>query len=102
MGSLAKVPFASAAGLAETTVGLNTVANRERAFNQAAAAAASQLNQAGYLGEGREVKYSIEQGTHTPVVQVVDSQTKEVITQWPPAYLLQLAAELKKRAQETG
>jgi uncharacterized FlaG/YvyC family protein len=102
MGSFAKVPIASAAGLPESTLRLNTVPKEERVFNQAVAAAAGQLNEAGYLGAGREVKYSIEQGTHTPVIQVVDSQTKEVITQWPAAYVLQLAAEMKTRAKDPG
>ncbi len=62
-------------------------------LNRAISAAVGKLNEAGYAGEGREVTFSIDQSTRKTVIKVIDTSTKEVITQWPPEYLLQLAAE---------
>ncbi len=46
-----------------------------------------------YPGEGREVTFSLDPATKAPVIKVIDTATKEVISQWPPEYLLQIAAE---------
>jgi uncharacterized FlaG/YvyC family protein len=90
-------PVGSLTAAGDTTAGSNPASQETRVLNQAVTAAATKLNEASYLGEGREVQHSVAPGTHTPVIKVVDTQTKEVITQWPPEYLLQLAAELKTR-----
>jgi uncharacterized FlaG/YvyC family protein len=71
----------------------NATTSGERAFNVSVATAVRQLNDAGLAGDGREVTYSIDAATREPVVKVIDSQTKEVINQWPPKYALALAAE---------
>lgn len=65
----------------------------DRTLNRAISAAVGKLNDAGYAGEGREVTFSIDQSTKKTVIKVIDTDTNEVITQWPPEYLLQLAAE---------
>jgi uncharacterized FlaG/YvyC family protein len=70
-----------------------TTTSDERAFNFSVATAVRQVNGAGLAGAGREVTFSIDAATHQPVVKVIDSQTKEVIDQWPPKYLLDLAAD---------
>jgi len=62
-------------------------------LNRAVFSAVRQLNDAGYAGEGREVTFSVDPATKIPVVKVIDSSTKEVIRQWPPEYLLEIAAE---------
>jgi uncharacterized FlaG/YvyC family protein len=72
---------------------VHPVQTDERAFRHAVLAAVRDLNQAGYAGEGREVTYSIDPGSRKPVVRVVESETKEVITQWPAEYALAIAAE---------
>ena len=87
---------------AETPLRSNPVSRGERTLNQSVAVAAGKLNAANYLGEGREIQHSIAPGTHTPVIKVVDTQTKEVIAQWPPEYLLQLAADLKGPTRDSG
>jgi uncharacterized FlaG/YvyC family protein len=102
MGLFSSAPITSSSASAETTFRANPASQAERTLNLAVSAAAGQLNEASYLGEGREVQHSIAPGTHTPVVQVVDTKTKEVITQWPPEYLLQLAAELKATTKDSG
>ncbi len=68
-----------------------------RSLNRAVSSAVSQLNDAGYAGAGREVAFSVDRATRLPVVKVIDSTTKEVIEQWPPEYLLAMAAETAAR-----
>jgi uncharacterized FlaG/YvyC family protein len=74
----------------------------ERALNRSIAVAVQALNEAGYVGQGREVTFSLDQATRRPVVRVVDTATKEVLQQWPPEYLLQLAADAKRLTRDSG
>jgi uncharacterized FlaG/YvyC family protein len=64
-----------------------------RSLNQAVSNAVRQLNEAGYAGEGREVTFSLDPATKSPVIKVIDTGTKEVISQWPSEYLLEIAAQ---------
>lgn len=79
----------------------NTTAE-ERAHNRSVSAAVQTVNTSGFAGDGREVTFSIDQATKRPVVKVVDTLTKEVIQQWPPEYLLQIAADAKKLTRNSG
>jgi uncharacterized FlaG/YvyC family protein len=74
----------------------------ERALNRTVAIGVQALNEAGYVGQGREVTFSVDPATRRPVVKVVDTATKEVLQQWPPEYLLQLAADTKKLTRDSG
>ena len=74
----------------------------ERAFNLSVSAAVQTVNTAGTVGDGREVTFSVDQATKRPVIKVIDTSTKEVISQWPPEYLLQLAAESNKLTRNSG
>jgi uncharacterized FlaG/YvyC family protein len=69
---------------------------QERSLTRSVSAAVQALNDAGYAGAGREVTFSLDKATRRPVVKVIDTFTKEVIQQWPPEYLLQLAADNKR------
>jgi uncharacterized FlaG/YvyC family protein len=60
------------------------------------------VNDAGYPGDGREVTFSVDQATKRPVIKVVDTSTKEVLQQWPPEYVLQLAADAEKLTRDSG
>ena len=60
------------------------------------------VNDAGYPGDGREVTFSVDQATKRPVIKVVDTLTKEVIQQWPPEYLLQFAADVRRLTRDSG
>jgi uncharacterized FlaG/YvyC family protein len=75
--------------------GQSNISTEQAAYNRSVASAASAVNQSGILGENREVTFSVDQSTHIPVVRVLDTDTKEVIEQWPPEYLLQMAAQTK-------
>jgi uncharacterized FlaG/YvyC family protein len=74
----------------------------ERSLTRSVSAAVQTLNEAGYAGDGREVTFSLDQATRRPVVKVIDTFTKEVIQQWPPEYLLQLAADTKLLTRDSG
>jgi len=74
----------------------------ERAFNRSVSAAVQTVNSAGSAGDGREVTFSVDQATKRPVIKVIDTATKEVISQWPPEYLLQIAAESQKLSRNSG
>ena len=74
----------------------------DRELTRSVAAAVQTLNNAGIPGEGREVTFSLDQATKRPVVKVVLTSTKEVLQQWPPEYLLQLAADTKKLTRDSG
>jgi uncharacterized FlaG/YvyC family protein len=75
---------------------------QERALNRAVSAAVQTVNSTGAAGDGREVTFSVDQATKRPVIQVVDTATKEVLNQWPPEYLLQLAADSSKFTRDAG
>ena len=61
-------------------------------FRPDVSAAVAKLNDSGFFGASREVTYSFDRATHQPVVRVLDTQTKEVINQWPPEFALELAS----------
>ena len=71
-------------------------------MNRSVSAAVQTLTDAGYPGNGREVTFSVDQATKRPVIQVVDTSTKEVLEQWPPEYLLQIAADVDKITRDSG
>ena len=76
--------------------GQQNISTEQAAYNRSVASAAGAVNQSGILGENREVTFSVDQSTHQPVVRVLDTNTKEVIEQWPTEYLLQMAAQTKQ------
>jgi uncharacterized FlaG/YvyC family protein len=73
-----------------------------RVFNRSVSRGVQTLNEAGYVGEGREVTFSVDSATKRPVIKVVDTATKEVVQQWPAEYVLQLVAETNKLARDSG
>jgi hypothetical protein len=92
-------------GLASTAVAIVPAPDpgtEARALNRSVSAGVQAVNDAGYLGDGREVTVSVDQETKRPVIQVVDTSTKEVLQQWPPEYLLQIAADTQKLTRDSG
>ena len=49
------------------------------------------LNKSELLGQQNELTYTIDRDTRRPVVKVVDRETKAVLFQIPPSYVLELA-----------
>jgi flagellar protein FlaG len=95
-------PIQAIAGTVSTVTPLTVPTTAERALSRSVSAAVQRVNDAGYPGDGREVTFSVDQATKRPVIRVVDTSTKEVIQQWPPEYLLQIAAEVDKLTRDSG
>jgi flagellar protein FlaG len=77
-------------------------ASADRTLNRAVSVAVGKLNASSYAGEGREVTFSVDPTTKQPVVKVIDTATKEVIRQLPPAYLLQIAGDDASGTRNSG
>lgn len=73
----------------------NTVTAQERLRMQAIVSAVQVVNQAGLAGDNREVAYSMDSATRQMVIRVVDTQSREVIAQWPSDVVLRLAEHYK-------
>jgi flagellar protein FlaG len=58
--------------------------------------AVKSVNEAELLGQGRELTFAMDRQTKKPVLKIVDKETKEVIRQIPPEYVLRLADELER------
>jgi uncharacterized FlaG/YvyC family protein len=95
-------PIQALAGTASPIIPAVIPTTAERALNRSVSAAVQTLNAAGYPGDGREVTFSVDQATKRPVIKVVDTSTKEVLQQWPPEYLLQIAADADKLTRDSG
>src|SRR5579883_2107089 len=78
------------------------ISTEQAAYNRSVASAAGAVNQSGILGDNREVTFSVDQSTHKPVIRVLDANTKEVIDQWPPEYLLQMAEQTRLAERDSG
>ena len=68
---------------------------QQRAERTALVLATKAANELQSFGPTSEVTFSIDRVTHKPLLQIVDRQTREVIAQLPPEYLLRIAAQLK-------
>jgi uncharacterized FlaG/YvyC family protein len=53
------------------------------------------LNAAEMFGQQNELLFHMDRQAHRMVIQVVNRQTQEVVTQVPPEYLLRLAQDLQ-------
>ena len=67
-----------------------------RQTRETLAKAVLKANKANIAGVGREVTFSIDSTTRRPVVKVVETDTKEVVAQWPSEDLLRLTQELDR------
>jgi uncharacterized FlaG/YvyC family protein len=64
--------------------------------NRALIQAVKVVNEAGTLGNNKEVTFQIDRTTKLPVIQIVDRSTNQVVDQIPSEYILQLAQNLGK------
>ena len=55
------------------------------------------MNETEFFGQSSELTFSLDPGTHKPVLKLVDKRTQEVIRQIPPEYLLRLAEDFNRR-----
>jgi len=74
---------------------LDTNSRTSSSGRQALASAVSAINQSG-LWPGRELRIRTDTSTHSLTVQIVNSETDEVMEQIPSELALRLASELKQ------
>ncbi|HET8549348.1 MAG TPA: flagellar protein FlaG [Bryobacteraceae bacterium] len=55
------------------------------------------VNESALFGDEYELTFSLDRGTRRPLLQLVNRETREVIRQIPPEYVLRAARELSKR-----
>ena len=75
-----------------------TAPAEQQTQNREVIQAVKALNGAEMFGQNNELQFQKDPQTHRMVVKIVDRKTKEVISQIPPEYVLQLAAD--SRAQK--
>jgi flagellar protein FlaG len=87
-------PISANIPLAPATTALPERTAQEREAAQNVVAAVKTLNQSQIAGTDREFSISIDPQSKRPVVQIVDSTTREIIDQIPSKYILDVAASL--------
>lgn len=60
--------------------------------------AVATVNSTAQFGDNTELRIVTDSDTHRPLIQLVDRDTREVVRQFPPKYVLRMAAELEKLA----
>ncbi len=70
----------------------------QAAANRDLVQAVKTVNAAGGLGNN-EITFQMDRTTKMPVIRIIDKDTKEVVDQIPPEYILQLAATLGTHAE---
>jgi flagellar protein FlaG len=55
--------------------------------------AVKKVNESAFLGNENELTFVLDRETKKPLVRIVDRETKELIRQIPPEYVLRLASE---------
>jgi uncharacterized FlaG/YvyC family protein len=98
--SVAAIQGIGSAGIAASAGPVATT--EERALNRSVSAAVQTVNESQVLGADRSVTFSFDQATRLPVVKVLDTSTNQVVEQWPPEYILQLAADARKSTRDSG
>jgi flagellar protein FlaG len=66
---------------------------QQRAEQHRLIQAVESLNKSQLFGQSSELTFSFERNSRKPVLRIVDKETKEVIRQIPPEYVLRLAEE---------
>jgi len=59
--------------------------------------AVRKLNETEFTGPDRELVFSFDRETRRPLVKIVNRETREVVQQVPPEYILRLAEEQADR-----
>lgn len=55
--------------------------------------AVEKINGAQLMGQSSELEFAFDRHTKRPIMRIVDKETKEVIRQLPPEYVLRLASD---------
>jgi flagellar protein FlaG len=84
-------------GIAAVLPAAPPVSPEQRAEQQRMVQAVKAINEAELFGDTSELTFSYDRPSRKMVLKLVDRETKEVIRQIPPEYLLRLAEEIATR-----
>jgi flagellar protein FlaG len=70
----------------------------ERAEQSRLVQAVRAVNESGIFGSSDELQFSIDQSTKRPVIKLIDKDTRQVVRQIPPEYILRLAEDTDRIA----
>ncbi|MBM3810678.1 MAG: flagellar protein FlaG [Acidimicrobiia bacterium] len=59
--------------------------------------ALKKLNESELLGNNHELTFVMDRETRRPLVRIINRETKEIVQQIPPEYVLRMAEELNSR-----
>lgn len=89
-------PIVIPAGVTQTTTPAQTP---EQASDRSKLVqAVKTVNDTKSFGENSELTFVLDPTTRRTLTRVIDSQTKEVLMQIPPEYVIRMAEELKQNA----
>ena len=74
-----------------------TISPDKSAQNREVVQAVKALNQSEMFGEENELQFQRDQTSKQLVIRVVNRKTKEVVSQVPPEYVLELAQSFKNK-----
>jgi flagellar protein FlaG len=66
----------------------------QQAQNRDLIQAVQAINQTDLMGSGNELSFALDRESGRAVIRIVDTDTKEVIQQVPPEYVLRMAEDL--------
>jgi uncharacterized FlaG/YvyC family protein len=69
----------------------------QQAENRNLIQAVKKINEAGIMGSNNELTFVMDRATRRPLVRIVNRETKEVIKQFPPEYLIRMAEDFDPR-----
>jgi flagellar protein FlaG len=84
-------------GIAAVLPAAPTVSPEQRAEQQRMIQAVKAINTAELFGDASELTFTFDRHSRKMILKLVDRETKEVIRQIPPEYLLRLAEDLNDR-----
>lgn len=79
------------------TVTAPALSPQERAEQRQLIQAVKAVNEMQFFGPSSELQLSYDRNARRPIMKVVDLQTKEVVQQIPPEYVLRLAEEASEK-----
>ena len=82
-------------GIAAVLPAALPVSPEQRAEQQRMIHAVKAINQAELFGDSSELTFTFDRSSRKMILRLVDRETKEVIRQIPPEYLLRLAEDLE-------
>lgn len=77
--------------------GANEVPPQQAAENRAVIKAVKAVNQTEMFGQDNHLSFQRDPASQRMVIQVINSQTQQVVLQIPPEYVLALAEDLKQQ-----